>query len=431
MPMATPITMPRLGLSMVEGTVIEWHVKAGDPVEKDQPVLTIESEKAQVEVEAFGSGVLAAIYTEAGRTVPIGELLGVIVSPGEQFDPAEFAKSFVPERGGAPSTATEEGATDAIAGATSFRSAQATPTKAAPAARALAKRLGVDLGTVQGSGPGGRILPEDVERAARSHVEVNGIRLGVEVAGEGRSIALIEGYAVDRSSWQRQIDVLAAGHRVIAWDHRGVSGSRDDPNAPLTIAVLADDAAALLDHLQVESAIVVGASMGAAVALELARVRPTAVGALLLLSPVFAPDPRLEAVIRSWAEADGAEDRARAMLPWIVGRDFLADVPRREAAASALRAMAGRIPAPTLRRHQYALLDWLGSAHDELRSVTIPVRILAGDDDLLAPPATARRLCQLLPNGSVEILEGAGHALMIEREDVVTARIRELAQRVS
>src|SRR5215831_17921682 len=95
--MATPVTMPRLGLTMAEGTVVEWHVPPGGPVERGAVVLTVESEKAEVEVEAVASGTLAAVYVEPGTTVLVGTLLGAIAAPGERFDAATFAASFVPE----------------------------------------------------------------------------------------------------------------------------------------------------------------------------------------------------------------------------------------------------------------------------------------------------------------------------------------------
>src|SRR4029077_3264875 len=93
--MATAVTMPRLGLTMVEGTVVEWKARPGDSVEKGQIILVIESEKVEVEVEAFSGGTLAAIYVEPGATVPIGSLLGAVTDPDESFDRDAFERAFV------------------------------------------------------------------------------------------------------------------------------------------------------------------------------------------------------------------------------------------------------------------------------------------------------------------------------------------------
>jgi pyruvate dehydrogenase E2 component (dihydrolipoamide acetyltransferase) len=107
--------MPRLGLTMTEGTVVEWHARAGEAVERGKALLVVESEKAQVEVEAFASGVLGAIYVEPGTTVSVGALLGAVVAPGEAFDREAFQASFVPDVPGAPATARAGAARPAAA----------------------------------------------------------------------------------------------------------------------------------------------------------------------------------------------------------------------------------------------------------------------------------------------------------------------------
>ena len=464
--------MPRLGLSMVEGTVTEWRLRPGDPVEKGQIVLTIESEKAEVEVEAFESGVLAHTYVETGTTVPIGSLLGAITGPGETFDAAAFAAAFVPAREGAPATAASSasggagreqgpdmrraramgsgglGRQPSEGGAAAHRlvlphgveeppSAQPASAgehwtgprsvKSAPAARALAKKLGLDLSTLTGSGPGGRILPEDVEAAAASRVPVGGALLAASASGEGPPILLINGFAVDATGWRRQVDGLSASHRVIVYDARGIGDSQPLGPMPLTIERLAADAVAVLDRFAQSPATVVGASMGAAVALELALAAPDRVRGLVLLTPVFGRDERLAAILRSWAEISDAAARAHAMLPWIVARDFLADTARREATLAALRAMSARISTAALAAHRDALLEWLGGRKEDLGRITRPTSILAGAEDLLSPPAEAEALARALGNAKVEVLAGAGHGLMIEQPDRVNERIRSFA----
>src|SRR5262245_52632261 len=141
--MAVPVTMPKLGLSMTEGTVVEWRAGPGDAVAKGELLLVVESEKAQVEIEAFASGTLAAVYVGPGKRVPVGTRLGALAEPGEAFERDAFAAGFVPEAGAAPAAA---------AAATPRTLARPGPEpaglKVAPAARALARRLGIDLATV-------------------------------------------------------------------------------------------------------------------------------------------------------------------------------------------------------------------------------------------------------------------------------------------
>jgi pimeloyl-ACP methyl ester carboxylesterase len=413
--------MPRLGLSMVEGTVVEWHARPGDAVTRDAVLLTVESEKAEVEVEAFASGVLAAVYVEPGITVPVGTLLGAIAAPDEAFDAAAFAAGFVPETAATPAPSSTPTASPAR---------PATPAggevKAAPAARALARRLDVDLEGVTGTGPGGRITVEDVERAAGGGLDETG--LSFARAGAGPALLFVNGYGVDASSWRRQVDGLAPEFTIVTYDHPGVGRSRPIGDT-LTIARLAADAQALLSRLGVGPVLVVGASMGAAVALELALADPGAVRALVLVTPVLEHDARFETVLRSWREheAPGADSRIRAMLPWLFGRELLAHAGRREAAAAALRAMAARTPPAALRQHADALLAWLGTRGADLGRIGAPALVVAGGDDVLTPRAHAEAVVSALPRARLEVLEGAGHALMIERAEALNQMICELA----
>jgi pimeloyl-ACP methyl ester carboxylesterase len=417
---AVAVAMPRLGLTMAEGTVIEWHARPGEAVEKGAVLLTIESEKTQVEVEAFASGVLAAVYIEAGATVPVGTLLGAIAAPGEPFDAAAFAAAFVPEVAGArvPVAPPLPRAVPAAGAAV----------KAAPAARALAKRLGIELGTLAGTGPGGRVTVEDVERAGAA---AEGPRVVHQVAGEGALVLLVAGYGVDASGWRRQVEDLRRDHAVVTYDHRGI-GASAPLTGPVTMAELADDARSLLAGLARGPAVVVGASMGAAVALELALARPDMVRGLVLVTPAFARDARLEAVLRSWRDHDApaSEARIRTLLPWFLGRDLLAHPGRRAAAAAALRAMAANTPAAALRAHADALLAWLGTRAEDLAGLGAPTLVVAGGDDVLTPPAQAEALVRGLPHARLEILAGTGHAVQIERAEHLNGLVREFVAAV-
>jgi pyruvate dehydrogenase E2 component (dihydrolipoamide acetyltransferase) len=406
--------MPRLGLAMAEGTVVEWHARPGEAVTRGHVLLTVQSEKAQVEVEAAVTGVLAAIYVEPGGTVPVGALLAAITAPGEPFDAAAFAAAFVPA---VPPSASPAAASSRPQGAPA---GVARPV--APAARALARRLGLDLGQVTGTGPGGRITVEDVERAASD------ASLGLEfaVAGTGPTVLLVNGWGVDASAWRPQVEALPDAFAVVTYEHRGIGRSRPVGGAKLTIAGLAEDAHALLAHLGRAPAIVVGASLGAAVALELALRHPETVRALVLLSPPFLADARLLAVLASWPDAPDA--RVRALLPWLLGRAFLAHDGRREAAIRAWRTMAARISVESLRHHADALGAWLGSRAGTVLPIDVAAVIAAGDDDVLTPPDHARALAAALPHARLEIVPGAGHALALERPAAVVEIVRDLAR---
>jgi pyruvate dehydrogenase E2 component (dihydrolipoamide acetyltransferase) len=139
---ATEIRMPQWGMAMKEGAVVRWMKTEGEPVAADEPLLEIESAKAVGEVCAPVSGVLVSIVAQAGVTVPVSDLLAVIAAPGE---------------GPASNGRAESGAASA---------AGRGPAKVLPAARKLARELGVDVESLPPTGAGGRITVEDVQRAA-------------------------------------------------------------------------------------------------------------------------------------------------------------------------------------------------------------------------------------------------------------------------
>ena len=145
--------MPILGAHMTEGTVVTWRKQPGERVERGEIVVEVETDKATVEVESFVAGTVETILVDEGRKVPVGTLLAVIGVEGEQPVAARPAPA-VP----LPSVALPAPAAAKALGAR---------VRASPAAKQLAQELGVELSTVTGTGPEGRITREDVEQAVR------------------------------------------------------------------------------------------------------------------------------------------------------------------------------------------------------------------------------------------------------------------------
>ena len=156
------IGMPNLGHTMEQGTVNQWLKREGDPVAKGEIIVVIESDKASYEVESPGAGVLLRIVADVGGVVPVGGTMGVVGAPGEA----------VPDLGPAPAVAPPAlpPASGAVAPAPARVTAAGPPgggrVQVSPLAKALAQKLGVDLATVAGTGPGGLVTKQDVERAA-------------------------------------------------------------------------------------------------------------------------------------------------------------------------------------------------------------------------------------------------------------------------
>jgi pyruvate dehydrogenase E2 component (dihydrolipoamide acetyltransferase) len=189
--MITKVLMPKLSEAMETGKVIKWLKKEGDAIKGGDVIAEIETDKANVEIEAFGSGVLRKIVVGEGAQVPVGEMIGVIADPAD--DIAAVAAGAPAKQ---PPTAPIAAPAAVVAGDSappplpameSYRSTLETTTvvpmtpvpsaapadgrgriKASPLARKVAAQSGVDLRLLQGTGPGGRIVRRDVESAAAS-----------------------------------------------------------------------------------------------------------------------------------------------------------------------------------------------------------------------------------------------------------------------
>jgi pyruvate dehydrogenase E2 component (dihydrolipoamide acetyltransferase) len=164
--MATEIKLPRLGQGMESGTIVKWLKSEGDNVEKGEPLYELDTDKVTQEVEADASGVLLKIAVAEGE-VPVGKTIAVI---GEQGESVEVSEDEQEE--GSPARAREQererGREASPEQVTELRQPSTTNgrIKASPLARRIARERGIDLGDVAGTGPEGRVVAEDVERAA-------------------------------------------------------------------------------------------------------------------------------------------------------------------------------------------------------------------------------------------------------------------------
>ena len=158
--MATSIVMPQLGYDMREGTVVRWVKQEGDEVVANEVIAEIETDKAVVEFKPTTGGVLRRIVAGEGEAVPVGQLIAVIGDADEAL-PDDLASPAA-----APAAAPGPEAAPAPAPAAAPVAASSGEVRASPIARRLARERGVDLATVPGTGPGGRIVEADVLAAA-------------------------------------------------------------------------------------------------------------------------------------------------------------------------------------------------------------------------------------------------------------------------
>src|SRR5580698_5262978 len=162
--MAVSIVMPALEMAQETGKIISWLKKEGDSIAKGEPIAEIETDKVVLELEAAADGVLAGVTAAAGDVVQVGKTIAWIVAPGEK--PPEEAESATP----AARTMTEQ-SKQAITAASTTTPAVSAPkveAKVSPKARRMAQELGVDLSLLTGTGPGGTLSGEDVQRAAEA-----------------------------------------------------------------------------------------------------------------------------------------------------------------------------------------------------------------------------------------------------------------------
>jgi pyruvate dehydrogenase E2 component (dihydrolipoamide acetyltransferase) len=164
--MATDVTMPRLSDSMEEGTILKWIVEEGGEVKRGEPLCEIETDKANMTYEADTDGTLIEIVVQEGDTVELGEVIARIGDAGESTQSQEEESADEePEAEEAPEAEAQEEPEPASASSNGAERDDERA-KASPVARRVANELGIDIADVQGTGPGGRILKADVEKAA-------------------------------------------------------------------------------------------------------------------------------------------------------------------------------------------------------------------------------------------------------------------------
>ncbi|HEX8117533.1 MAG TPA: alpha/beta fold hydrolase [Pyrinomonadaceae bacterium] len=245
---------------------------------------------------------------------------------------------------------------------------------------------------------------------------VRGIEMAYDdTGGGGAALVLLHGFPFDRSMWRGQAEALGREFRVIAPDLRGLGETTSDGD--VTIEGMADDVAALLDELHLESVVLGGLSMGGYVAFEFFRRFPERVRALVLADtrPQADTDEGRRAREENARRAlnEGMAPIVESMLPKLLtastserGGEVLERVrammlgTRPEGAAAALRAMA-------LRRDQTGLLP----------SINVPTLIVVGSEDSITPPADAEAMRAKIEGSRLVVVEGAGHLSNVEQAE--------------
>jgi len=201
--------MPALSSTMTEGKIVEWLKQPGDKVGRGESVLVVESDKADMDVESFQDGYLAAVLMPAGSTAPVGETIGLIVETEAEIAEAKAKAPSAPAAAPAPTAPAAAAPAAPVAAPPTPPSPPVAPAApapvaahapvaavvndgrivASPRAKKLASQMGVDLATVRGSGPHGRIQAEDVEQASGQPISVPRVAEGTAAAASGNGVA--------------------------------------------------------------------------------------------------------------------------------------------------------------------------------------------------------------------------------------------------
>lgn len=173
----TPVVLPKMGLTMEDAKVVKWHKQEGEPVRIGEALLEIETEKANAEIESPANGFLKKIVVIEGGRLPVEAVLGYVAESEEEL--ASEAGPPCDQVHSQTENLVKPGGANSV---TSSKSVLALPQntlgeiRAAPAARKLARDLGVNLAQVKGTGPNGRILPEDVRSFSTNQLPAGGNR---------------------------------------------------------------------------------------------------------------------------------------------------------------------------------------------------------------------------------------------------------------
>jgi len=253
---------------------------------------------------------------------------------------------------------------------------------------------------------------------------IHGISLAYTDAGRGTSVVLLHGFPLDRSMWDAQVEALAPRFRVIVPDQRGF-GESPAPPGPLSMDRLADDVAALLDHLRLRRAVVCGLSMGGYVAFAFARRHADRLQGLVFCDTkavADSPEARTgRAEMIELVAAKGLEPVADRMLPRLLAP---ATLQRRPEVAELVRRMILRAPPDGVRGALQGMADRPDST-PLLPTLRCPALFVVGAQDALSPPEEAGGMCARVPNGRLVVVPDAGHLAPMESPAAVNAALAE------
>jgi 3-oxoadipate enol-lactonase len=246
------------------------------------------------------------------------------------------------------------------------------------------------------------------------------IKIHYDVYGDGQPLLMIMGLGASSAVWDPPlVEKLARSYGVVTFDNRG-TGQSDKPDAPYSIQMFADDAAGLLDNLNIPSAHILGVSMGGMIAQEFALRHPARVATLTLGCTTAGGEksvpPPAESLQVLTAPREGVppEEVIRRTWPLSYTSNFIAK-RRDELEAAMWRVLKNPTPPFAFQRQleaTYTLQIW-----DRLPQITSPTLVVTGSDDVLIPAKNSELIASRIPGAKLHIIAGVGHGFMHEGQD--------------
>lgn len=407
------ILMPSLAAGMEDGHLVRWLKKPGDKVAKGDVLVEIETDKALMEMEAEEEGILGAVMVPDNTPgVPVNQIIALLLAPGESLDdveiphPAPQAAASTP----APVKVEEAGkasAPRASAGEVVAASSTAKRRGAAssPLARRLARAYGLDVGSLEGSGPRGRVVRIDVERARqapsprqagpavdeprRSRAASTPLHHAWLRQGTGRPLVFVHGFGSSLNGWRPFLSGASNARPVLGIDLPGHGGSR--AHAAGSFEEYVEAVSSTLEQLDLGRVDLVGHSLGGAISTAVAAQGRVDVVSLFLIAPAGLGPEINGAFIDGFARARGEE----SLAPWLKLLVADAALVDRAMVRATLSEREDEVAVPALQACARALFPdgtQAFSVRRELERLDIPVTVVFGQEDRIVPVAHARGL---------------------------------------
>ena len=258
----------------------------------------------------------------------------------------------------------------------------------------------------------------------------DGTRIHYEVTGKSGAtpVLMIQGLGASKNAWNLQRIAMATRFRIISFDNRG-AGRSDKPTEPFTLEQMADDALAVLDAAGIETAHVVGASMGGVISQIVAVKYPHRVRSLTLVCTACRNHPWRQELLQSWAktaEQKGMIEVGKEAAQWVMSpRSFRRLVP----AFTWMGPLAALRPRHSFVSQIHAILDTREDLVDQLSTISAPTMVIVGNQDILTPRGDSEEIAERIPNAELVIISGAAHGLMMEHSSTFNKILIEFLQR--